>query len=203
MPYEVFVTIRDLLPRQAQRDYLELAYWYGIRAGQLRRTLLSNVSTERWALVYQPDQVKNRKPHVIPLEGRGLEIVQRLWATRRLDCPYLFHSHDCLRRPEGKPCLGSFKKAWATACKKAGLPVGRKHGGYVFHNTRHTAVTNMVHSGMPESLAMSVSGHRTRAVFDRYSIRREDAVREALEQRTAYVTERAGESKVVPLRGAK
>ena len=41
---------------------------------------------------------------------------------------------------------------------------------------------------------MSVSGHRTRAVFDRYSIRREDAVREALEQRTAYVTERAGEA---------
>jgi len=41
---------------------------------------------------------------------------------------------------------------------------------------------------MPRSPRLSVSGHRTRAVFDRYSIRREDAVREALEQRTAYVT---------------
>src|SRR5207245_7283151 len=118
----------------------------------------------------------------------------------RLDCPFLLHGEDCAQRPAARPCLATFKKAWAAACKKAGFPVGRKQGGYVFHNTRHTAVTNIVNAGMPETLAMSVSGHRTRAVFDRYSIRREDAVREALEQRTAYVTERAAAAKVVPLK---
>jgi hypothetical protein len=32
-------------------------------------------------------------------------------------------------------------RAWETACEKAGFPIGRKQGGYVFHNTRHSAVT--------------------------------------------------------------
>ena len=126
MTHEVLVAIRDHLPRQSQRDCLELAYWYGIRAGQLRGTLLANVDTERWALVYRPEQVKTRHAHVVPLEGRGLEIVRRLWASRRLDCPFLLHGEDCARRPTERPCLVSFKKAWGAACKKAGFPVAER-----------------------------------------------------------------------------
>jgi len=67
-------------------------------------------------------------------------------------------------------CVGDFKKAWASACKKSGFPVGGKAGGFVFHNTRHTAVTNLMHAGTPAHEAMAVSGHRTRSVLDRYSI---------------------------------
>ena len=44
--------------------------------------------------------------------------------------------------------MGNFKRAWVTACKKAGFPVGRKAGGFVFHNTRHTTVTNLVNAGI-------------------------------------------------------
>jgi integrase len=98
-------------------------------------------------------------------------------------------------------CLGDFKKAWATACSKAGFPVGRKQGGFTWHNTRHTSITNLVNAGVPAHEAMAVSGHRTRSVFDRYSIRVEEQTRNALRRATAYTDQlRQQTPKVVPLR---
>jgi integrase len=56
------------------------------------------------------------------------------------------------------------QKVWKTACKAAGVP------GRLAHDFRRTAVRNLERRGVPRSVAMKITGHRTEAVYRRYAI---------------------------------
>ncbi len=53
-----------------------------------------------------------------------------------------------------------------TACEAAGVP-GRLHLDF-----RRTAVRTLVQAGLPDTVAMEITGHETHRVFDRDNIAR-------------------------------
>src|SRR5262249_14961325 len=109
-----------------------------------------------------------------PLAGELRALLERRKALRRLDCPLVFH------RGAGEP-LGNFRRVWTSSCKAANMP------GLLFHDLRRSAVRNMVRAGVPERVAMALSGPRTRAVFDRYNIVSEDDLEAATARTADYV----------------
>jgi len=111
---------------------------------------------------------KNNEARVVVLTPQVKSLVEAQLA--RLDAfhrhagrvtPYLF-VHTAGANQGNR--IKDFRRAWATACRLAGVPAMLRH------DFRRTAVRGMVNAGVPERVAMEISGHRTRSVFDRYHI---------------------------------
>ena len=92
-------------------------------------------------------------------------------------CPWVFNRTN--KKVKGKR-ITTFIKAFRAACTKAGYP------GRIPHDLRRTAVRNLVRAGIPERVAMQMTGHKTRSVFERYNIVSECDLVEAAKKLNAF-----------------
>ena len=100
-----------------------------------------------------------------------------------------------LQRPleikEGEP-IGDWRQRWHRACRLAGLP------GKHLHDCRRTAARNLIRAGVPERVAMTLTGHKTRSVFDRYNIVSEQDLIDAGDRLASYVERQSTRPSVIP-----
>ena len=88
--------------------------------------------------------------------------------------------------------VSTIKSSWEALREKAGVSCR-------LHDLRHTAATKMAERGVPESTMLSIMGHMSRQMLERYSHIRMAAKREAVEAMALPdLTETAQESGQVP-----
>lgn len=164
LEWEDFIRLRKGLPEHL-RPLVTFGYYTGWRIGEIRSLHWRQVDLKIGCVRLEPGTTKNDQGRVVYLTGEILDLLRELWSKRRLDCPWVFHRNGKM--------INDFRKSWENACKKAGL------SGMLFHDFRRTAVRNMIRAGIPERVAMQISGHKTRSIFDRYHIVSEADLKEA------------------------
>jgi integrase len=169
-----------------------VAYATGMRRGELCNLTWENLKLRdaRPHIRLEADQTKNGRGRVIPLTGDALVLVKmqrELRDSRYPDCPFVFFRPRLPweRKVPGWRAVGDFRKVWDAACKSVGVP------GLRWHDMRRSACRNLIRAGVPQSVAMSISGHVTTSVFNRYDISSEADKFEAMERVERYVEERA------------
>ncbi len=141
-----------------------------------------------------PGTTKNDEGRVFPFTTelqRILEEQRRLAVRLRekgLIARYVFFhvvemKDGTLGKKSGARITGSgFDKAWRRARDQAGCP------GLIPHDFRRTAVRNLEQAGVPRSVAMKLTGHKTESVYRRYAIVSSGDLRSAARQLDAYTS---------------
>ena len=169
-----FESVRAQLPADFQ-SLVTVGYYTGWR---MRSELLPlewrQVDLKAGTIRLEPGTTKNRDARVFVF--KGITELERTFKTLsaqrdRLRAKGVILARVFLRVVENRKKktehiaqIRHFRRTWLTACKAADCP------GRIPHDFRRTAVRNLVRAGVPERVAMQITGHRTRSVFERYNI---------------------------------
>jgi integrase len=129
------------------RPLVTFLYYCGVRIGEAVQIAWSQVDLHGALIRLEGEQTKTSEPRVVPLPDVLVDTLKRV------------------KKKEGLVFSDTnLREKWTAATKAAEMP------GLLVHDLRRSAIRNLIAAGVPEKVAMSISGHKTRAAFDRYHI---------------------------------
>jgi integrase len=171
-----------------------LGYFTAMRKSELLNLKWPQVDLRHNTITLYSGETKNDEGRTVPVPAQLLALLGERRAACPAGCPWVCWRLD--RRGHAVKIDG-LRRVWESRCVAVGLgdwvPVvnekgetlydppradrrtGRakpkmKYVGKTFHDLRRSTVRNLVRGGVPERVAMKISGHKTRSVFDRYNI---------------------------------
>ena len=167
-----YEAVRRHLPPPYQ-DVLDFAYLSGWRRREITELTWPEVDWSGKVIRLDPARSKTASGRILPLMPEMLKILERRKQSRVPGRTLVF-DRDTLTVRE-------WKNAWPKACEAAGLK------GRYLHDCRRTVARNLVRAGVSERIAMTLIGHKTRSMFDRYNIVSERDLHQASEQLGHYL----------------
>ena len=190
-------------------------YYTGVRLGAILalRWEWVDLNEDHPCVNFPPGIIKNRKPLRVPLNIGGLPEMLEKIRQKNATAELVFLAPDGMaivdfRKAWRAACIAAsletelferrvkshFSKGdgCCSFCddpqvRKFVKPAPGKYFGLIFHDLRRTAARDLVRAGVPETVAMKVTGHRTRSIFDRYNIASAEDVEQAMEARQRYI----------------
>ena len=167
-----FNELIGLLPTHL-RPLVTFLYYDGVRIGEALQVEWSQVNLDARTIRLEEEQTKGDEARTLPLPSVLVNMLNEVTPK------------------SGRVFDGTnLRKEWVTACAAAelgtlteveGRPYDPLYSGLTLHDLRRSAVRNLVNAGVPERVAMKITGHKTRSVFDRYHIVSTEDVTDAMQ----------------------
>ncbi len=170
--HDEYLKVRAQAPASYQ-DVLDFAYYSGWRRNEILHLTWAEVDLAGAVIRLSPRRSKTKAGRVLPISAPLRQVLAHRLTRRRVGEPRVFGRDGVAVRV--------WRTALRDACRKAQVP------HRLLHDCRRTAARNLIRAGVPERIAMLLTGHKTRAVFDRYNIVNEQELLTAGERLAAYL----------------
>jgi integrase len=172
--HDEYLKVRAFAPAPYQ-DVLDFAYYSGWRRNEILELTWDEVDLGGGVIRLPTRRSKTKAGRLLPISAPLRQVLDR---RKRARCP----GDPRVFRRDGVP-VRVWRYALRDACRKAKVP------HRLLHDCRRTAARNLIRAGVPERIAMLLTGHKTRAVFDRYNIVNEQELLTAGQRLAAYLAD--------------